>query len=77
MHLPDQLLRAVEREVRRRRPEFVRWATVTQESPLRVKFPADTADTSVKRLSSYSPTLNEQVVLLRVGSRFIAVGGIV
>ena len=70
MKLSDAILAAMPAK-----PEtFVRWATVTQAVPLKVQFPGDSASVAVSKLASYTPTLNAQTVLLKVGTRFIAIG---
>ena len=70
MNLSDTIL-----AVMPAKPEtFVRWATVTQASPLLVQFPGDSASVAVSKLAGYTPTLNAQTVLLKAGSRFIAMG---
>lgn len=74
MSITDQIIAAVRREVRRQLQPPVRWATVTQASPLQVEFPGDTASTPVSQLAGYAPTVGEQAVLLRVGRRWVAVG---
>ncbi len=54
---------------------LVRWATVTQATPtLAVKFPGDSASVTVSKLTNYTPTLSAQCVLLKAGSRWIAIG---
>lgn len=60
----------------KKRPRTIRWATVAQTSPLTVTFPGDSEAVAVSRLKSYTPTLDEQAVILQVGARWVAIGGI-
>lgn len=73
MDLAAEILKASDR-----RGAFtsVRWATVAQVSPLLVTFPGDTGSVPTLRLTSYTPILAQSVVLARVGSRWVALGGI-
>lgn len=68
---PDALAQAVRRLVVRyleqERPTR-KTAVVTSTSPLQVMFPGDTVSTTVAtKAKSYTPVLNETVVLERVG----------
>ena len=76
MNVSDLILDAVRREVARQLSEVrqVRWATVTTASPLTVTFPGDTAAVAVGRLDSYTPTVDDTAVLVKAGTRWLAIG---
>lgn len=49
-------------------------ATVTATSPLRVRFPGETAAVTVARTSGWTATVDAIVVTVRVGSGWVAIG---
>jgi hypothetical protein len=70
MNLSDAILSAIPAQAE----TVIRWATVTQASPLRVKFPGDSASSAASKLAGYTPTLDKQCVLIRVGAKWTAIG---
>ena len=77
MDVSDLIAEAVEREVSRQLKDATKvgWGTVTQVSPLRVRRPGDTVGTRVGRVDSYTPTVDDRVVLVKVGrTRWVALG---
>ena len=76
MDISQVILDAVRREVARQLADVrqVRWATVTAVSPLTVTFPGDSAAVPVGRLDSYTPTVDDTAVLVKAGTRWIAIG---
>ena len=77
MGVPDVLLDVVDGRVARATKPAARFAEVTGTSPLLVEFPGDTESVRVSRLSSYSPSIGQTAILLRVGTRFVAIGALV
>lgn len=56
----------------------IAWGEVTGVSPTLVRFAGDTGDTQVTlRLSSYTATTNDRVVLLKVGTSWAILGKLV
>jgi hypothetical protein len=54
-------------------------ATVTQESPLKVRIDGATTSVSASvltRADTYAPALNARVLVLQRGSRLIVLGGL-
>ena len=76
MSVPDVLLEVIDRRILRASKPGSRFAEVTVVSPLTVTFPGDTAAVPVSRLSSYAPTVGDTAILLRVGTRFVALGAL-
>lgn len=77
MDVADVIAETVEREVSRQLKAGPRvgWGTVTQASPLKVRRPGDTVGTRVGRVDSYTPTVGDRVVLVKVGkTRWVALG---
>lgn len=72
----DVLLEVIDRRIARRDVPAAGFAEVTTDSPLTVTFPGDSAAVPMSRLSSYTPTVGETAVLLRVGSRWVAIGAL-
>ena len=72
----DMLLEVIDRRIARRDMPAARFAEVTTTGPLTVTFPGDSAAVPMSRLSSYAPTVGDTVVLLRVGSRWVAIGAL-
>jgi hypothetical protein len=63
-------------------PEQVVWhriATVTGTSPLNIQFDGETAASSrtYTRLSSYTPSVGDRVLLSRISSTWVVLGKIV
>ncbi|HSG29506.1 MAG TPA: hypothetical protein VLA34_13585 [Candidatus Krumholzibacterium sp.] len=53
------------------------WGDVLGVSPTLVRFAGDTADTQIDNwLTSYTPTTNDRVILLKVGSTWVILGDI-
>jgi hypothetical protein len=76
MGTPDVLLEVIDRRIGRAvRPGAV-FATVASTSPLTVTFPGDSSAVPVSREKTYTPVFGETAVLLRVGTRWVAVGGL-
>jgi hypothetical protein len=76
MGAPDMLLEVIDRRIDRAvRPGAV-FATVSSTSPLLVTFPGDTSAVPVSRMKTYTPVFGETSVLVRVGTRWVAVGGL-
>ena len=71
--LLDLIRRETERAVAR---QTVGVATVTQESPLRVKVDGNTEDESARALDSYSPSQGDRVIRLRVRGRWYVIGAV-
>ena len=76
MGVPDVLLEVIDRRISRAMRPGSRFAEVTATSPLMVEFPGDTESVRVPRLGGYSPTVGDTVILLRVGTRFVAIGAL-
>jgi len=57
--------------------DIIRFGTVTTASPLAVKFTGETESHGVKRLSSYSPTADDYVLLFKHKNTFICLGKII
>jgi len=74
MSVSDVLLEVIDSRIRRASKPAVMFAEVDTASPLTVTFPGDTAAVPVSRLDSYTPTIGDTAVLLRVGTRFVAIG---
>lgn len=74
MGVPDVLLEVIDRRIAKSIKPATRFAAVTTASPLTVTFPGDTGAVPMSRLASYTPTTGATVVLLRVGTRFVAIG---
>ena len=56
----------------------VAWGEVTQVSPLQVKLAGDTTSTDIpRRLSNYTATLNDRVILIKVGNIWVILGKLV
>lgn len=70
----DVLLAAVDRKIAKAAKREVWFAEVAAVSPLTVTFPGDTAAVAVLRLSSYSPSVGDTAVLVRAGTRWVAIG---
>jgi len=54
--------------------DIIRWGTVTTASPLAIQFSGETASQSVKKLSSYTPTLADYVILIKAKNTYICLG---
>ena len=53
------------------------WGEVISISPTEIRFAGDTVDVEVNtKLSSYTPTTNDIVVLLKVGTAWVIIGDI-
>lgn len=74
--VPELLLDVVDARVAAGVPSTARFAEVSQTSPLTVTFLGDTSAVAMARLDSYSPTLGDTAVLLKVGTRFVAIGAL-
>ena len=76
MDVSQLILDVVAREVARQLSDVrqVRWASVSVADPLTVTFPGDTAAVSVGRLDSYTPTVGDTAVLVKAGTRWVAIG---
>ena len=72
----ELLLEVIDRRIARRTVPVAGFAEVTTASPLQVTFPGDTAAVPMSRLASYSPTVGDTAVLLKVGSRWVAIGAV-
>lgn len=56
----------------------IAWGEVIGVSPTLVRFAGDTADTQVAlALSSYTPTVNDTVLVVKTGVSWVIVGDIV
>lgn len=56
----------------------VTWGLVSATAPLTVVFAGDTVGVVVQnRASHYVPALNDKVILMKVGSQWVAVGKVV
>ena len=51
-----------------------RWGYVKVASPLEVRLVGETANQKVKKLSTYSPTLNDYVMLTKDSNTLVCVG---
>ena len=51
-----------------------RWGYVKVDSPLEVRLIGETANQKVKKLSTYSPTLNDYVMLTKDSNTLVCVG---
>lgn len=67
-----QSARAAERGAEQARSTT--FGVVTDDSPLTVRFNGATAGVEVLKLTSYTPTVADEVVLLRVGLDWICLG---
>jgi hypothetical protein len=57
---------------------IITWGEVISVSPTEVRFAGDTADVEVELyLSSYTPTTNDRVLLIKVGETWVIIGDIV
>ena len=59
---------------------MIQYATVTSTSPFKVKFDIDStesANTSYKRLASYTPTIGDRVAFLNDGKNTLCLGKVV
>lgn len=55
----------------------ITWGVVTSVSPTEVRFGGDTVDVEVaSKLAGYTPTTNDVVVLLKVGTSWVIIGDI-
>jgi len=70
------LLDVIDRRVARQTPAAAGFAEVTTVGPLTVTFPGDSTAVPMSALSGYSPTVGDTAVLLKVGSRWVAVGSL-
>lgn len=52
-------------------------ATVTQASPLKVKLDGASTATASQALASYTPAVNDRVVVTRIGSVLLTLGKVV
>jgi len=53
------------------------WGTVIDVSPTKVRFSGDIVDVEVTtKLSGYTPTTNDKVVLLKIGTAWVIIGDI-
>lgn len=75
MDLSRMLLDTVDRAVARQGPTVL-FGEVAVASPLTVTLAGDTSAVPVSRLASYTPTVTDTVVLLHVGSRWVAIGAL-
>ena len=67
----DELLKLVPEET----GAITAWGDVLGVSPTLVRFAGDTANTQIDNwLSSYTPTTNDRVILLKVGNTWIILG---
>lgn len=58
--------------------QLIRWGDVTSISPFEVRLAGDTVDIGIElRLTGYSPTTNDRVLLLDVGGRWIVLDKVV
>ena len=76
MGVSDVLLDVIDARVRRGARPDGGFAAVTTAAPLTVTFPGDTAAVPLSRLASYTPTIGDTAVLLRVGTRWVAIGSL-
>ena len=70
----EVLLAAVDRKIAGAAKREVWFAEVAAVSPLTVTFPGDTAAVAVGRLSSYTPSVGDTAVVVKVGTRWLAIG---
>lgn len=73
----EQLVNYLLDQGQKTRGEAVGWriAVVTDDSPLTIQFAANTAASlEVSRLTSYSPTIGDRVLVLRLGQDLIVLG---
>lgn len=55
----------------------ITWGVVTGTAPTQVRFGGDTADVDVKsKMAGYTPTTNDVVILLKVGTTWVIIGDI-
>lgn len=74
MKIIDEMLLTVKLEDQ---AKIVAWGIITSTSPIKVKFAGDSIDTEISlKLASYTPTLNDRVVLLRVSTAWVILGKI-
>ena len=76
MSVSKVLFEAIDSRILRASKPGAAFAQVDVASPLTVTFPGDTVAVPVSRLSSYSPTVGDTAILLRVGTRFVALGAL-
>ena len=72
----ERLLEVIDRRIARRTVPVAGFAEVTTAVPLTVTFPGDTAAVPMSALAGYVPTVGDTAVLVRVGSRWVAVGSL-
>jgi hypothetical protein len=76
MGTPDVLLEVIDRRIgRASRPAAV-FATVSSTAPLLVTFPGDTTAVPVSREKTFTPVFGETALLIRVGTRWVAIGAL-
>ena len=57
--------------------DIIRFGVVKSTSPLTVLYTGETANSSVKRVSGYSPTLDDYVMLVKHKNTYICIGKVV
>ena len=56
---------------------MITWGVVTSTAPTEVRFGGDTVDVEVlSKVSGYTPTTNDVVILLKVGTTWVIIGDI-
>lgn len=77
MTLGDDLVAFIDRRIRDAlgRSRTTTYGVVTATSPLTVRISGDTTGTPIARaLTAYTPTVGDEVALLRVGADWICLG---
>ena len=72
----ELLLEVIDRRIARQAVPAAGFAEVTTVGPLTVTFPGDSAAVPMSALAGYVPTVGDTAVLVRVGSRWVAVGSL-